>query len=202
MVAQKKLLVFGGAFNPPHKGHELLFKTALDTVQPDLALVIPSGTSPHKRGGDVAFARRAAMCRCFLRAGAQVKISGLENRGKKQRGYTIKTLKHLKKKYPGYELYLLVGGDMLLTFDKWKSYRRLLSLATVVAGMRVRGEEQAVLEKKQQLERLGANIVLLNINPVEISSSTLRALLREEGDVAQYLSGDVLDYAVRHKLYI
>lgn len=201
VAAPKKVLFYGGAFNPPHRGHEFLFSSALNEIEPDVALVLPSSVSPHKPTDGAGFYDRAAMCRCFLRAGDNVKISLIENRGAKKRSYTVNTVHWLQKRYPSAALFMLIGGDMLTSFTEWKSYKRLLADVTIVASRRAESEQKAVLAAKAALEREGARIILLDVAPVEVSSSYLRAQIAAGADVSAYLSADVADYIETHKLY-
>ena len=60
-VEHKKIILFGGTFDPPHNGHMTLLSGAIETVQPDLVIVEPAGTPPHKRAGETAARHRAAV---------------------------------------------------------------------------------------------------------------------------------------------
>ena len=53
----RKLLIYGGAFNPPHLGHLRYFEQAVNAIKPDLAMIMPSGVSPHKKNGTVPSGR-------------------------------------------------------------------------------------------------------------------------------------------------
>ena len=133
----RKLLVYGGAFNPPHLGHLRYFESAVGVVKPDIAMILPSGVSPHKKNGTTPFAHRAAMCRIFKKVeGAKVVISGIENLKKPCRSYTIKSLRRLRRRYKGYDIYFMIGSDMLLSFKSWHLWRRILAMCTLVVGVR------------------------------------------------------------------
>lgn len=197
----KKLLVYGGAFNPPHLGHERLLKAAIEEVKPDLALVTPSEVSPHKDGTPVPFADRAHMSRTFLSCGDVVKVSGMENTGACRKSYTINTVQRLKKKYPKADIYLLIGSDMLLTFDEWRLYRRLLSMATLVAAGRGDSSAKELEHAKETIEKQGGRVILLDMEPLKVSSTEIREKLRNKQDTTGLLSDFVADYAIKRKLY-
>ena len=64
---RRSCILFGGTFDPPHNGHMTLLAGAIEAVRPDLVLVEPAGTPPHKRAGGTSAAHRLAMCECFRR---------------------------------------------------------------------------------------------------------------------------------------
>lgn len=198
---KKKLLLYGGAFDPPHKGHERLLRAAIEAVRPDLTLVTPSEVSPHKDAAPVPFADRAAMCRVFLGCGGNVKISEMENSGARRKSYTFHTVRRLQKKYPDAEIYLLIGGDMLRTFDEWRRYRRLLSAVVLVAAARDDGERQTLQQAGRRAEQLGGRVILLDTEPVNVSSTEIRARLKKGLDVREMLGEHVAEYAEKRGLY-
>ncbi len=202
MEYRRKLLVYGGAFNPPHLGHERLFEHALRALRPDLALVVPSGVSPHKASGETPFFERARMCRTFLKYGEQVRVSCVENAGRRKKSYTLKTLKRFRRRYPDAEIYFLLSTDMLRTFRGWHRYRRLLTLCTVVAAGRYDGDGGELAAVADSLRREGAKIILLEgCEPLPVSSTEVRALAASGGDIRRLVSEEVADRIEKRGLY-
>jgi nicotinate-nucleotide adenylyltransferase len=196
-----RILLYGGAFNPPHLGHERLLAGAIAAVRPDVTLVVPSEVSPHKDNADVSFFDRAYMCRTFLTCGKIIKISGMENSGRRRKSYTIQTVKRLRRRYPGADVFLLVGSDMLLSFDTWRLYRRLLSMVTLVAAPRNDVDEHKIQQGIAAVEKLGGSVLRLELAPLDITSTEVRKALAQ-GDPAQdRVSAFVSDYAMQRKLY-
>ncbi len=199
----ERILLYGGAFNPPHKGHELLLKKAIEAIKPTLTVVTPSGVSPHKHNAETPFADRLNMASlAFKSCGKRVKVSGIERGGKHTKSYTFKTVRKLKKKYRGSEIFLLIGSDMLITFSEWHLYRRLLSEVTIVAASREDEAEGEVEAARERLEREGARVLILRFEPVEISSTEIRGLLAKKGSTDAFLSDGVSAYIRKRKLYI
>lgn len=198
----EKILLYGGAFNPPHKGHELLLKKAVEAVEPTLTVVTPSCVSPHKHNATVSFHDRLAMATlAFKDLDKNIKISGIERGGKHTKSYTFKTVRKLKKRYTGCEIFLLIGSDMLTTFSGWHLYRRLLSEVTIVAAAREDEDERDVREAKARLEKEGARIIVLRFKPIEISSTEIRGAI-ESGGAKEYLHTEVSEYIKKRKLYL
>lgn len=174
------VLLFGGAFDPPHNGHIYLLKNAIDTLQPDLAVVMPTGTSPHKPTGGTPALVRFLMCGCFRSVDARVRVSGYEivRRGK---SYTIHTVEMLRRRYPQAEIVLSMGSDMLLHFDRWNRWRELLGEVTLFGQCR-EGDDAAALEAKaDELRALGGRVRLCTAPALELSSTQVRAAAAEHG---------------------
>ena len=130
-----KVLLYGGTFDPPHGGHLNLLQGAVRAVQPDRVIVMPAGIPPHKAASATPAPLRLAMCECFRLACPDAQISDWEiSRGGKS--YTVDTAAMLAARYPGAQLYLCMGGDMVETFRQWRCWQRLLQLCTLVVHCR------------------------------------------------------------------
>ncbi len=194
----RRILIYGGSFNPPHLGHEKLLRAAIEFLQPALTLVVPSAVSPHKSAAAVPLAVRAEMCRTFTGCGEAVRVSEIERAGKHDKSYTLKTLRRLRKIYRDADFHLLIGSDMLLGFDRWHRYRRILQMVTLVAASR-QGDDRAALEaKKQQLEKQGGRVLLMEFEPLPMSSTEVRARLARgenaEGLVSPFTASVIQKY--------
>lgn len=128
-----KALLFGGTFDPPHAGHMNNLRAAMQAVQPDVVLVMPAGIPPHKHASATPGELRLAMCECFKALGPQVQVSQWEV-DRAGRSYTYNTVSMLQEKYPGAQLYMTIGSDMLETFDEWYRWREILAMVTLVGA--------------------------------------------------------------------
>ena len=92
--------IFGGTFNPPHKGHTRLAREAVEKLGLDRMLIVPSCIPPHKIPGKLASGEdRLEMCRLAFCKDSRFEVSSIElDRGSKS--YTVETLRELKKIYP------------------------------------------------------------------------------------------------------
>ena len=132
-----KVLLYGGTFDPPHNGHLNNLRAAAARVQPDKVVVMPAGLSPFKQKTSASGALRLEMCSCFhaLEEDAdtipQLEVSGweIEQAAAGNRNYTVLTVEKLARDYPGAQLYLAIGSDMLLSFDGWHRWQDILRLA-------------------------------------------------------------------------
>ncbi len=122
--------IYGGSFDPVHKGHIHLAETALRGFNLDMVIFMPANISPFKQGRkDVAEGRhRLEMVRLAIEGREDMTVSSfeLECTGV---SYTVNTLRHLKKQCPNDTLVLLMGSDMLMSFERWYCYEEIMSLA-------------------------------------------------------------------------
>ena len=187
--------VFGGTFNPIHNGHLHLLQAAKEALQLDHVLLIPTKIPPHKVPEQLASEQdRLTMCRLATQHLPWVSISDLEMR-REGPSYTVDTLRALYTNHPQYELYLLMGGDMLLTVDRWFQSDRIALMACVVGLAREKDEYERLTAHLTVLERLGFTARVIDVPPLPNSSTAVRA-----GDLSA-LPESVADYIRSHHLY-
>lgn len=191
-----KLLLYGGTFDPPHKGHIHLLEQAIRTVQPDKVVVMPAGIPPHKAASATPGSLRLEMCRCFLGCHPNLTVSSweMEQQGK---SYTVETLRMLREKYPDAQLYLSVGSDMLTSFTHWKQWQQILQMAVLVVQSRTPGDRQQLAGAAQELQQQGGQVLFTDAPALEVSSSEIRSGAAGE----EYLPPEVLETAKKHHLY-
>ena len=194
-----RLGIFGGTFSPPHKGHTEAAAAFCREMKLDKLLIIPTFIPPHKETfDDTTPEDRLKMCEIAFSAIDIAEVSDLEiRRGGKS--YTYLTLEELSS--PDCELFFLCGTDMILTFDLWKRYEYIFSLATICYARRENEIEnnKKIEEKIGQYRELGAKIVEIKHKVTEISSSEIRDSLAEFAE--DYLSYGVSSYIYENGLY-
>ena len=137
-----RVLVFGGSFDPPHRGHAALLAAAAARVKPDRILVVPAFHAPLKDEAPAASAEeRMALVRLGLIAKLPARwrdrafLDASEARGGRL-AYTIETLTRLHEEYPASDMHFVCGQDAAASFPKWKDPARLKRLATWWYGVR------------------------------------------------------------------
>lgn len=195
--------LFGGTFDPVHRGHVALAEAALSAFMLDRVVLMPGYVTPFKQGRKVASAEdRLAMLQLAVAGHPKVEVSTLEL----ERGgvsYTVDTLEALRALHPEDELWLLMGLDSLLSLGHWYRAHDIVRLATVATLLRPgaalpRGdfagfsaEESAALREH-----------IVDGHCPEISSTDVRAKLRASrtGEVPE-LAPEVLAYIRAKRLY-
>ena len=137
-----RLGLMGGTFNPPHYGHLHAASCAREDLQLDRVLFIPTNLPPHKQlpAGSATAAQRCEMVRLLTQGLPWAELSDIEiERG--GASYTIDTLRQLAA--PDRHLFLIIGTDMLLSFDQvWRSAGEICRLCTLAAYARDADEQQ------------------------------------------------------------
>ena len=169
-----RVLLFGGTFDPPHNGHIHLLQQAIRAVAPDWVVVMPACLPPHKSPSTTAPDLRLAMCRCFEPIFPDLEVSSWEI---EQGGasYTIDTVAMLENRFPGAQIFLTVGSDMLLSFTGWKDWQQLLARTILVVQSRREGDEAQLAAAAAGLEQKGGRVVFAGGTPLEVSSSEIRS---------------------------
>lgn len=197
---KQRILLYGGTFDPPHNGHMNLLKAAVQALRPERVIIEPAGLPPHKAASATAPEHRLAMCRCFLHAGGDITVDDTEIR-RAGKSYTVDTLRAFCTRFPDAQIYLALGSDMFLSFQEWKDYREIFKMAVLVVQSRKDGDGEELLNMAKILQSQGAQVILVDAPPIELSSAQLRERLYAGKDVSRYLPGEVQAYIEAHGLY-
>lgn len=195
----KKIAIYGGSFDPPHKGHKLLAENLASVCGAEKVIIIPTALSPFKNSSSATAEDRLDMCKLFFKEDL-FQISDIEiKRGGKS--YTVDTLAQIKEENPDAELFLFMGDDMLLSFDKWYCYQEILRLATIVCACRTENLEELQNMKNFVKNVLNAEerVIICESVPFEISSTEIRSSLKD--GVNKGLSEEIYNYIAAKGLY-
>lgn len=190
--------VFGGTFNPPHQGHVQAAAAAVRALGLERIYFIPAGEPPHKRipAGSATAAQRlemTALAAALVPGGRALDIE-LARQGP---SYTVDTLARLTELYPGDELWLIVGTDMLISFTRWRQPEKILAMAGLAVVPRAGGDLREIRQYAAALRQShGARIEIIDTPPVEVSSTEIR-----EGEKLPRLPQAVEEYIRAKGLY-
>ncbi len=209
------ILLYGGSFDPVHRGHVDTARAAASAVQASQVVWIPAALSPLK-AGSVASAdqRREMLQRMLQEAGEphwQLDDSEL---AAPPPSYTINTLRRWRAQIgPSAPLAFLMGRDSLLQLPRWQDWQKLTDYAHLLIARRPGCSEELTEPLKSWLEnrQLGGpellqsrpfgSVVLLETPLRPISSSDLRASLADQRQTEDWLMPGVRDYIDQHGLY-
>jgi len=117
----KSIGLFFGSFNPVHVGHLIIANYILNHSDLDQIWMVVSPHSPHKKKASLANDYdRLHLLNLAIGDNPRLQSSDIEF-NLSQPSYTIDTLTHLSEKYPTKKFSLIMGGDNLGSFHKWKS---------------------------------------------------------------------------------
>ncbi|MFN6979559.1 MAG: nicotinate-nucleotide adenylyltransferase, partial [Gemmobacter sp.] len=115
--------LFGGSFDPPHRGHVHLTRQALARFGLDRVWWLVSPGNPLKPEGPAPLARRLVAARAIMRH-PRVVVTDLEARLGTR--FTAETLRRLGALYPGVRFVWLMGSDNLAGFHRWEDWQGIL----------------------------------------------------------------------------
>jgi nicotinate-nucleotide adenylyltransferase len=206
------IALFGGTFDPVHFGHlraalEARRKLGLASLR-----LLPAGNPPHRRGTYAPATDRLAMLRL---AAASAEGFEVDDREIRRGGYSymVDTLKEISSEAPGRPLLLLIGQDAANGLDGWHQWRRLFELAHLVILRRPGAAPQGSRDVLQALDErrvddpealrasVAGSVFDLEVTPLEISSTGIRAECAAGYSPRYLLPDPVLDYIEEHGLY-
>ena len=212
----QRLGVMGGAFDPPHVGHLRPALEVAELLRLDRVLFVPAGGHPFKaRAGITSVEHRLAMTRLAVAEEPRFAVSELET-SRPGLSYTVETLENLGRMAPETELFLLLGSDLLGELHLWREWRRLPELAHLVLMGRPGYEildpalpATALLAPRrvESLELLsrksfnGHGVGLASVTRLAVSSTELRARLRQGLSVRWLVPDEVVRYMESNGLY-
>jgi nicotinate-nucleotide adenylyltransferase len=127
-----KLGLFGGSFDPVHLGHLLVAQSAREELELDRLFFIPAAQSPFKPDSAPASAsERIRWLRLALAGKTWCEVDEQEI----QRGgvsYTIDTVRHYSNRFPGAEIFYLIGADNVAKLSEWREADELARLTQFV----------------------------------------------------------------------
>ena len=196
-----KIGIYGGSFDPPHIGHIRGAKAAVQALGLDTLVFMPIREVQGKllSEGTGTPEDRLRMLRLATEEDPQLQVSDWE--ATKESCRTWETVVHFRELYPGDEIVLLLGSDLLFGLHTWKRVDVLLRDAHIAVLRRgTRGETARLEETAARLRAEGGRVTLLD-NPVEqISSTQLRRLLAF-GAGWEFLPPNVAQYIRDRGLY-
>lgn len=193
--------VFGGSFDPIHRGHVEPVEAARRALGLDRVLFVPTARPPHKPDRRMAPAlARYAMAELALLDHPALEVSALELLEERP-AYTIETLEGLRAARPGDEIWLLVGADSFVQLHTWRRFRDLL--AGFPVGVLARpGAASGALAPELAAALAGARVEWVANEPLAISASEIRTLLgRGDEQPAGWLDPRVLTFLRKYRLY-
>ena len=197
-IKHKKIVIYGGSFNPPHVGHAIAIEAVLRNFKCDEIWMMPSSERLDKHIG-ISGKHRVSMLKImlreyFLHPKIKIQISDLELKRLKLTT-TYDTLNELKKLYPRDKFYFLIGSDLLWDIrNKWVRGRELWRSANFLA---IRKPGAKVPSKMPpNIKLVDKDIVWVNI-----SSTLVRDLIKKSCSGIPYIHPKIARYIKKYGLY-
>lgn len=198
----KKVGIMGGTFNPIHLGHLFLAENAYEQLGLDEVLFLPSKNPPHKEYPyQVTQQQRVEMITLAIEDNPHFELSTMELE-REGITYTADTLTMLNKQHPNVEFYFIIGADSLFSLHYWMNPQVIFNSCTVVAANRDNSDHNLLIQQIECLkETFNANIILIDMPAMQISSEMIRENIATGKSVRYTLTDKVLEYIQKNKLY-
>ena len=202
--------IFGGTFDPVHKGHTEIIKNLFELIPLDRVIVVPNGIPPHKQVS-VSSEERLRMVSAAFKDIDKVLIDDREIR-KKDPSYAISTLEQLIEENLNHSLVWIMGSDAFSEIDSWHKWEDFIKMVNIIVMVRPNheipkdSEAYKLLSKSHTIDKGSLNsgrekIYLLRIKPIEISSTDIRNKINKRKDVSEFLLEEVNELIAKRNLY-
>lgn len=188
-----KIGLFFGSFNPIHIGHLIIANVMVESTDLSKVWFIVSPHNPHKKSSDLLHEfDRYDMVELAVADNFNLMASDVEFHMPKP-SYTIDTLTYLQDKYPTHEFVLIIGGDNLATFHKWKNYEKILEYHSLYVYPRPGASVSPLLQHPK--------VKVVEAPMMDISATFIRRCVKENKSIRYMVHPDVEDMILTRKFY-
>lgn len=186
-----KIGVYVGSFNPPHLGHIKIVNYLLDNYL-DKVIIVPTGNYWDKVNL-IDIEHRIEMLKFY--ENDQILIDKENNDVK----YTYQVLENIKNNYSLDTLYLILGADNIVNFDKWKNYQELLTYNLVI----INRDDIDIYYYLNELNKKDKYIITKSLPNIDISSTFIRNCIKDNNyqQLDDKIDKKVLKYIITNNLY-
>lgn len=185
-----KIGIYVGSFNPPHKGHITIVNHLVNNYL-DKIIIIPTGNYWNKNDL-IEIKDRINMLKYYEN---EKIIIDEENNNIE---YTYQILNILAKKHKKDELYLVIGADNIISFDKWKNYKEILKYNLIILNR----SNIEIIKYLDKLNKKDKYTIINDLPNIDISSTMIRNKIKNKDyDLIKYIDNDVYEYIKLKKLY-
>ena len=193
--------IYGGSFDPIHKGHIALADHAVRECGIDKLIFMPAYVSPFKQNRKTAPGKdRAAMIESILGYNKAFCLSRYEL-GKEGPSYTYDTVMHWKQLLNG-KLSFILGFDSVIEIDTWYRGEEILKEVSHITARRPYANDSDGWDKiKYYREKFGTETTVLEMEPVDASSTEVRMNVHAGYPISDIVAPEVERYISEHDLY-
>lgn len=202
MSEKKKIIVFGGAFNPPLNSHFSLAEQIVNEYENVQKIIfVPVNAKYKKSEVLLSNEHRYNMLKLVCDKNEKFEVSTIELESDRPL-YTIETLNNLQKKYLEYEIIFATGTDNLREFETWYNVNEIIEKFKVLVLERDEDSMENIIASNSFLNKNRGTFIKVRDNiRSNLSSTFIREKIRQ-GKSIRYLTPDeVYEYIKENKLY-
>jgi nicotinate-nucleotide adenylyltransferase len=170
--SNNKIGIFGGSFDPPHKGHLEISKIAIKKLSLSKLYWCVTKKNPFKKKTLFSLSDRVKQSKDITKKIKKIEIKSIDKKIKSTN--TIDLIKYFKNKNKKNSFFLIIGSDNLINFHKWKKWRVLTELTEIVVFSR---KDYDIKAKKSVIVKKVKKIIFIRNKKINISSSQIRKKL-------------------------
>jgi nicotinate-nucleotide adenylyltransferase len=194
----RRIGVFGGTFDPIHRGHVEVAEECANKLDLDPVLMMPSSLPPHRGEPRAPAEDRLAMVELAVIGHPRLRASDIEVR----RGgvsYMVDTIRALHEENSGAQLTLLLGWDAVVEFGGWRDTAEITRLARIAVFNRAGSPPP----QRTALDEVGipSDAVLLEVDSPSVSATSVRRILAGSASGTDFLLPAVEAYIREKGLY-
>ncbi|MGQ9575354.1 MAG: nicotinate-nucleotide adenylyltransferase [Thermoguttaceae bacterium] len=199
-----RLGLFGGSFDPVHYGHLLLAECCRQQCALAEVHFLPAALPPHKQHRQLTRPEHRIEMLKLATAGHEAFSISRHEVDRGGVSYTAETLEHYRTEYPGAELFLLMGGDMLEDLPHWRDAWRICQLAIPAVAARPGIDDPdfsclAQIAPPERIELFRKHRVAMPL--IGIASSEIRRRVAAGLSIRYWTPRSVEQYIQTHGLY-
>ena len=219
MIELPRVAIYGGTFDPVHKGHLEVARRVLELFELEEVLFVPACVPPHKSVISSAF-HRFAMLALATEQDARLRISTVEL-DEPQRPFAVDTVKRLQEEMGAdRRLFFMIGADSWSEITSWHEWQRLLKMCDLIVVTRpghelsphIPGGAAEIVDVRGMSKReisdalvsdQGARTFLTDAAMIDISATAIRAAARagEHEGLREMVPASVANYIEKYALY-
>ena len=203
LFEHKNIGIMGGTFDPIHQGHLVAAEWVKSILCIDEVIFIPTGRPVHKRNWEVTKGDyRLKMVRLAIEGNPTFLVSDMEVI-REGLTYTFDTIKVLKEKYGSEtKIHFIVGADSLVDIHWWYKAAKLFRMMRIIVVTRPGFLDSNFFLEKERLEKeMGADIQLVEIPDMGMSSTMIRSRVKNKLSIKYLVPDKVLDFITEKGLY-
>lgn len=190
--------LYGGTFDPIHLGHLVVIENAINEMNLDRVIILPSSNPPHKKNINKTKADlRVEMVYEAIKDNPKIILSSYESSNEIVR-YTHDTLEYFTKNLSKHDIFYIMGEDSFMTIDTRRNYKKILDFNIIVFAREGIDKDSQLVKKVEKIKKDNPNIFLIDILNINISSTLIRLLVKNNKSI-KYLVRDEVDYIIKNR---
>jgi nicotinate-nucleotide adenylyltransferase len=184
--------LYFGSFNPVHNGHLIIANHVINESELDEIWFVVSPHNPFKKANTLLNEQhRLHLVQTAINGSVKLRASNIEFKLPKP-SYTVQTLTYLKERYPKHQFTIIMGSDGFYNIKKWHNADVILANYPIIIYNRPGFDIQ---------DTHGANLTTMQAPLLEISSTHIRKLIKENKSIRFLVPDSVKEKIEKEQYY-